>query len=172
MDSASPEQRHDAIADETSQQQPHTGQLPQQQQHARPQPRQQQQQQQRALKQSTSGAAEDFLDCEELNSDEEEDEGSSQEEEEDTGSEDQQQHHSRDELPLITQQAWTPDHTFKVLLVGDSGVGKTALCMRCAGFSWAAVARQGSEAAADPVWCWCVAAGLLQTSLRRSCRQQ
>lgn len=78
------------------------------------------------MKQSVSGAAEDFLDCEELNSDEEE---VSSQEEEDSGSEGQQ-HHSGDELPLITQQAWTPDHTFKVLLVGDSGVGKTALCMR------------------------------------------
>lgn len=136
MDSAGPEQRPGAVADATSQHQPHTGQLQQQHQQHAGALQQQQRQRTTALKQSASGAAEDFLDCEELNSDEEEDEGSSQEEEEeeDTGSEeDQQQHHSGDELPLITQQAWTPDHTFKVLLVGDSGVGKTALCMRCAG---------------------------------------
>jgi ATPase subunit of ABC transporter with duplicated ATPase domains len=160
MDPVTPEQRQDAAAT-SSQQQPHTGQQQQQaQQHAGPQQQKQQQaqaQRNTALKQSVSGAAEDFLDCEELNSDEEkeEEEDSSQEgEEEDSGSEDQQ-HHSGDELPLISQQAWTPDHTFKVLLVGDSGVGKTALCMRCVGFSPAAVSKapRTARATADPLLC-------------------
>ncbi len=31
---------------------------------------------------------------------------------------------------VASQPSWVPDHTFKVLLVGDSGVGKTALLLR------------------------------------------
>eukprot|EP00878_Enallax_costatus_P005971 GHUV01006263.1.p1 GENE.GHUV01006263.1~~GHUV01006263.1.p1 ORF type:complete len:293 (+),score=94.48 GHUV01006263.1:851-1729(+) len=34
------------------------------------------------------------------------------------------------DLPLMPAPSWVPDHTFKVLLIGDSGVGKTCLVMR------------------------------------------
>lgn len=34
------------------------------------------------------------------------------------------------DLPLMSAPSWVPDHTFKVLLIGDSGVGKTCLVMR------------------------------------------
>ncbi|KAF8058946.1 YPTV3 [Scenedesmus sp. PABB004] len=37
---------------------------------------------------------------------------------------------SADSLPLGGGPPWRPDHTFKVLLIGDSGVGKTCLVTR------------------------------------------
>eukprot|EP00882_Tetradesmus_deserticola_P008110 GHRQ01008544.1.p1 GENE.GHRQ01008544.1~~GHRQ01008544.1.p1 ORF type:complete len:322 (+),score=172.48 GHRQ01008544.1:488-1453(+) len=69
-----------------------------------------------------SSSSGDFSDAD-AGTDEYEDED--EDEDEDGGSE------SGSQLSLpLTQQAWKPDYTFKVLLVGDSGVGKTCLVMR------------------------------------------
>lgn len=102
-----------------------------------------------------------------------------------------------DELPLLTSATWTPNHTFKVsaaragahalpgwrgappsrnspphharqvLLVGDSGVGKTCLVMRCVPsvarrVRWAAAALQRASRV-----CWLLPCALFLLQVHR-----